>query len=447
MVMNNSIESDKPPRWKIWYNFWKGQAKYWINEELFAVGLWGFGGGAIRLAGYRCFDSIADVQDDDSSGPFSQIFFAQPFLFANFIGSFVMAILYIYKDEIVSYSPHLYKGVTTGFCGSLTSFAAWIGNANAGPFRSYNWYKIIAMLMLEFWMTWSAFIFGFAVARYVKRFYPEVFPKAPPLTPPPAPVNAGGAAAPVTTVAQNDGNNKSNRRSKGPSSLPMTSLSLSSTTSIIHRDTFKSGQRKTDLLEALKEDEKNEEDEDDDEGSRDEERGRSTGARSQSYKKSSHSVHAAKEALVAASSQETTPASPPPPPFTPPSAWFVHFKQHEWYYWCIGFFLVATPLWITLIFLPEVHWLTENSQRRDFFRAVCLIPFGVWFRWGLGRFPSITSYWPEMCTQTLIANLFAVFVSAMVDQYSPSTWAVSINFGMSLYPSLFLLFINCLDVV
>lgn len=92
-----------------------------------------------------------------------------PFIvFPQFLGCFCMALLVFQKSTITCFSHTTYVGLTTGFCGSLTTFSSLLSTANQqlfnlsanqrGIFQSVLAY--FSVLLAGFSASFSAYFFG-----------------------------------------------------------------------------------------------------------------------------------------------------------------------------------------------------------------------------------------------------------------------------------------------
>eukprot|EP01040_Poterioochromonas_malhamensis_P015850 gene15850-17834_t len=144
---------------------------FWINEEFYSIGIFAFIGVLVRSAIYIDFNARDDPNATNSYGPFIQMFYTEPYLLPNLLGCFLMGLFYSYKDEINRSSKGLYKGFTTGFCGSLTSFSSWMFTAFKTPFTGDNWYKILVMIVLESLLTWMCLILGMSTGITIRDFF------------------------------------------------------------------------------------------------------------------------------------------------------------------------------------------------------------------------------------------------------------------------------------
>jgi fluoride ion exporter CrcB/FEX len=142
--------------------------KFWINSELFAVGLGSFVGVAVRFGLIELFDRINYSSEPSKSYEyFITILGDQSFLISNFLGCFMIAIFQAYTDDICAMSIPLMKFLTTGVCGCLTTFSSWIVQTSSnGAFK--GWFAIIVMIGMEFCFTWCGLLLGFSCATCLK---------------------------------------------------------------------------------------------------------------------------------------------------------------------------------------------------------------------------------------------------------------------------------------
>jgi fluoride ion exporter CrcB/FEX len=92
-----------------------------------------------------------------------------------------MGLFTTYKDEINRSSKGLYKGLTTGFCGSLTTFSSWMYVAFKTSFNYYNWYNILIMIVLESFLVWMSLVLGMSAGKTIHEYSDYFFgpPKRP----------------------------------------------------------------------------------------------------------------------------------------------------------------------------------------------------------------------------------------------------------------------------
>lgn len=156
-VATTSCEASSP------FTFLWSHLTYWICPEFWAVGLFAYFGTGIRTALSEQFKVFDERDPDASYSPVLELFYVQRFLLPNIIGCYVMAVFVAnQKNFVENSSPALYKGITTGFCGSVTTLASWLNDADDVLFGRYSWYSIIILIVIEFWISWGAYLWGLA---------------------------------------------------------------------------------------------------------------------------------------------------------------------------------------------------------------------------------------------------------------------------------------------
>ena len=153
---------------------------FWFSAEFFAVGLSAFLGVYVRVMIQNQLDGSGSagpgVSDCSSgTGPFMQMFFSQTYLIPNFLGCFIMSFCIVNMKSITDISVPLYKALTTGLCGCITTFSTWMNAAVNCSFGYYSWYQILIMIGLEFWLTWGAFTLGFSAAKLFIDLWHRVY--------------------------------------------------------------------------------------------------------------------------------------------------------------------------------------------------------------------------------------------------------------------------------
>ena len=83
-------------------------------------------------------------------------------IWSNFIGCFVMGFL-VGCESFRARNPTLYTGLTTGFCGCLTTFSAW-NTAIAGIFVKGNFLAAFLCLFIGMSLSICSLDFGMAVS-------------------------------------------------------------------------------------------------------------------------------------------------------------------------------------------------------------------------------------------------------------------------------------------
>jgi fluoride ion exporter CrcB/FEX len=329
------------------------------REEFFSVGLFAFPGALIRILIIDNFSGQNEVNATIQYGPFIQMFYVQPYLLPNFLGCFLMGIFFVFQNELKLKSKALYKALTVGFCGSLTTFSSWAFTGFQPPFSDDNWYKILVMFCMEFWLTWCAFLIGIAFAKYCKPFIIQRLTKT---------------------------NQEESKDDSIPHRLPYTLLDTG--------------------VEIVPTSERHVTTSDPEEGNPDP-------VLSDSHERPTEEANKPSSSL----------------PKQKPSFSFC-FDMNEYYIWLVSFFLVAIPLWITLIQLSSLSYF-DSSRRRNTMRGLCLAPLGAWLRWSLSKYSSLRNLWPEMKLHTLLANTLAVLLQSLLFVFSDSSWNVAINYGFN----------------
>jgi fluoride ion exporter CrcB/FEX len=364
---------------------------FWLNEEFFAVGFFSFIGVLIRVLIYNAFVGESEPLADTAYGPFIQMFYVQPYLLPNFLGCFCMAVFYVFKSELLQYdkSKGLLKGLTTGFCGSLTTFSSWVWTALRTLFTSDNWFKILAMIFLECWLTWASFIMGIAAAKYFKDNYYHYF-----------------LYQQVTTVE-----NKENKKQSSDNADNGEILLQPVNDDDIERGNNVNETRKASFLDQINNPEVTLE-----------ELGRSMiiteGAKVELEEidqrcENQNIVNVQKELVLDSAFKYSSEL------------------RTVFLIWFLLFTCTALSLWITLLCLPSIPYFKHRVIRRNTFRAICLAPLGAWLRWSFTRFPQLELLWVEMRPHTLLANSLGVLVQSFLFLYSTSSWTTAISYGKS----------------
>ena len=104
----------------------------WLTNCI-CVGCFATGGTACRWALSHLADELRLISTDDTS--LGNVIF--PELISNILGSFIIGLFVARKERIVKRWPAIYVGITTGFCGCLTTFSSWI--SCSGHFFAYGY--------------------------------------------------------------------------------------------------------------------------------------------------------------------------------------------------------------------------------------------------------------------------------------------------------------------
>lgn len=340
-------------------------AQFWFTADFFTVGLFAFGGVAVRIAIQNSLDGRIEVDPTQNYGPFIQMFYAKPYLLCNMVGCFIMAFCMTYHTQIATKSAPVYKGLTTGFCGCLTTFSSLM-NDSVNVLWDRHWYKYIAMLLVEFLVTWSAFTLGFAAAK-----------------------SFGDASAQVSVFVKPKGHEEKLQE-------VINILCFTQETELTAQDdalqNVESGTA-SNQYEALEL-----------------ETGNHEQPKTERGAIQTH-VNIAIETMQRYSQSVLQ-----------------FWQQYEYYILAILLTTICTVIWLVLIFESKLSYF-DNIKVRNTYRAVALAPLGAWTRWGLTKFPEIKNLWPEMHPQTMIANLSGVAIMCSLVVFSTSSWVYAIDAG------------------
>jgi fluoride ion exporter CrcB/FEX len=390
--------------------------------------------------------------------------------------------------KLSAISVPTYKFLTTGMCGCITTYSSWINDGINKEFDNSTWIRYLVMIMMEFWLTWGAFTMGYAFVKVVeesaslnflyicassvKGFATKNSPNlglnaearlqraklndqvllsdntdedavtkantransnsgtgVPGITP-------GVSGSPVPPVRSSLSGkrttfSKSARRDSGLEAIDEVSeegseRGPSSTYSSSQNNISRN--RKTDIGLLLAEDAYESNEDNEDPATMNAISGRISVWRENGIKGEGFSIKINLKPSVTESSTSSTNAAPLPE-LTLLEKLLVFFQQYEFWIWCAIFWLVALPIWITLIAAPHISFFTNDQVHKNTFRAIALAPLGAWTRWGLTRFPKLKALYPEMNPQTMIANLVGVIFMCLLNLYSTDSWVAAINDG------------------
>jgi fluoride ion exporter CrcB/FEX len=410
--------------------------KFWFTSDFFTVGLFAFGGVGLRVAITNALAGCIEQDPTSHYGPFMQIFYSEPYLASNLLGCFIMAFCIAHIEQVSTFSAPLYKGLTTGFCGSLTTFSSWMNGAVYMVFDK-NWYKIFIMIALEFWLTWAAFTMGYAAAKIVTELHGDVMPyfvnfekscRKPPR----------GAYDQATDALEGDLELQQPGRLKHSRSAGSSTEIALGPEPIVSDVRVQQGQSTTDgTLLVVNDDEdihesKKEIDEANAERAAELDLLQALDAVTDSPQVQGNTAQRSSPA-DALSSAGTAPAAPQTDQAMSQekgTPLYAYLQRYEYYSWGGLFSTIAVILWVILILEPEMGYF-DHRVWRNTYRSVALAPLGAWLRWGLTRFPRIKALWPEMHPQTLIANLGAVTLMCVLNVFADSSWVYAINAGIN----------------
>ncbi len=455
----------------------RDQIIFWFNSEFFAIGTSSFVGASIRIAFLNYFSKTTIHSPSDGYGPLLQFLVVQSYLVPNFVGCFIMAGCIVNMKRLSAISVPFYKFLTTGMCGCITSYSSWINDGIDKEFGTTTWFRYLIMIVIEFWMTWSAFTMGYAYVKSTEE--------SPILRNLWMLLSSGkidkentmlaqslGSASPSTggtsTTTSTDDATRANTLANALASSNAVTVTSPMTTNIRgsggtggKRSTLTMSKGKHDmqksLLDLIEDDEESQ-------GRPSRQTGRLTGSifrRSELGLTVSEDVREADDddepavlnaisgrisvwrengikraetqSLITVTPQisEARSADTAVPEIQTSFAMkcLLFFQKNEFIIWFVLFWVIALPIWITVALLPNIHYYTEDSMRKNTIRSIALAPLGAWTRWGLTRFPKFKALWPEMNPQTLTANMLAVILMCCLNIYSSGPWVIAINDG------------------
>jgi fluoride ion exporter CrcB/FEX len=147
----------------------KEQITFWFNSEFYAIGTSAFAGTAIRMALLNYLDTVTVKYPTTEYGPFMEMFITQSYLLPNFLGCFIMACCIVNMKKLSAISVPTYKFLTTGMCGCITTYSSWINLGIDKEFGSTSWDRYLIMIVIQIWLTWSAFTFGYAFVKNIEE--------------------------------------------------------------------------------------------------------------------------------------------------------------------------------------------------------------------------------------------------------------------------------------
>lgn len=376
-------------------------ANYWFDSEFFAVGIFSFAGVAVRVGITNEFAVNHGVSSDyamTTYGPYLQLFYTQSYLLPNFIGCFVMGICMKEVVFLNNRSKGLCKGLTTGLCGSITTFSSWVNGAIYQTFDSYSWFYIAVMIVLEYWMTYHAFLLGIMVVDLKNEFF----------LPATKPTNL-----PATT------NENTNTNVQTTLSIPIPEEKEEN----LHHSSSDLEQNNEGVVVGMEESETTVT-----EGALE------GGATLIATKEMQSNIPNNERLLVeqAAAEIASTTQSSTIIIQSFVTRWQEYAQQNDyWLCYCLIFCLIALPIWIVLIVQSDVAFYTHSLIYRDTFRSIALAPLGAWLRWTLSRIPLLKTILPEYCLYTYSANMIATSLQCALLLWAnkQSSWIVAINQG------------------
>lgn len=143
--------------------------------EFSFVGLMSFVGVLLRYHFIRILTIIKNNSPQIcslASESAQSLFYNQPYLISNLLGSFIIALvmntclLDRLKSEKQMHS-NVIQSLTTGFCGCLTTFASWINQFSTDTFHAHDWFSQIILLFIEFALCWTCYQLGVMISMMI----------------------------------------------------------------------------------------------------------------------------------------------------------------------------------------------------------------------------------------------------------------------------------------
>lgn len=352
---------------------------YWFDSEFFAIGIFAFAGVAIRVGVTNEFRTEHGVESDmESYGAFLQLFYSQPYLLANVIGCFIIGICLKEFKTIHGVSAGLFKGLTTGFCGSITTFSSWINTTNDRTYNNVTWSYIFQMIIIEYCITWAAFSLGMMFID-LKNEYLQNFP-------------------------QDQSQQKIPSNHAIPAQEPVNE---------VNREEFTYEHIQATLEESLP----------------------NHGQENLHFE--GIELPPSREITPPPAEQTTSSVCIGDPEESGKSIrkqsnyWETLYANDFRLLWCFLFLLISIPIWFTLIFQSSQSFYTHNHYYRDTLRSIGLGPLGAWLRWSFTRSLTLKTTLPDMHLYTFTANMLATIIQCalLVWGSKENTWIVPINQG------------------
>ena len=174
-----SEDPPAPSKWKI--DFDEG-----VGFNVLYVATWSYLGVLARRSLENLCDQQPDAADVADEAVIYQLFLGgslwngSGFLLANIVGSFIMGAMTKIQPLVSSRNPYLYVGISTGFCGCLTTFATWNQNLSvaaassgfssadpdiprhelASKLKALRWFELGLLLWVHFMMFYSSLLIG-----------------------------------------------------------------------------------------------------------------------------------------------------------------------------------------------------------------------------------------------------------------------------------------------
>lgn len=140
-------------------------------KEALSVGIFAYFGVAIRYAivsSMRRYES-GSVSCTEPIDSYISIFQTHSYILPNIFGSLLMGVLVSRSSDIVKLDEALYKGLTTGLCGCITTFSTWMVSSVYKPFQAYSFVIIYVQLCLY----WCSFMVGISLLDGMVQLWTE----------------------------------------------------------------------------------------------------------------------------------------------------------------------------------------------------------------------------------------------------------------------------------
>ncbi|KAI9252291.1 CrcB-like protein-domain-containing protein [Phascolomyces articulosus] len=104
-------------------------------------------------------------------------------VYAQWIGCFIMGMVVQQKDALLQWYLPIHVGLSTGLCGSITTFSSWqldifkaFANYDASDhYRGYNILAAISQLLVTLAMSLNGLVFGYHVGQLLSRVPPFLY--------------------------------------------------------------------------------------------------------------------------------------------------------------------------------------------------------------------------------------------------------------------------------
>lgn len=131
----------------------------WLDSVCW-IGAFAIGGTAARYGLVQASDEAGITATDKMSQ--GSVVFDE--LVPNMLGSFIMGVFAGCKKELAPRFPAIYTGITTGFCGCLTTFSSWI-YATAVLYGNGKIWRALICTSVGFGCPWAALCLGFDLGQ------------------------------------------------------------------------------------------------------------------------------------------------------------------------------------------------------------------------------------------------------------------------------------------